>query len=59
GVGTLTEQGGPRRKNAPVALDESEILRRGLDTALTLVAERRARRTPAGAAWARDESTRS
>ena len=27
--------------------------------ALTLVAERRARRTPAGAAWARDESTRS
>lgn len=26
--------------------------------ALTLVAERRARRTPAGAAWARDESTR-
>lgn len=28
----MTEQGGPRRKNAPVALDESEILRRGLDT---------------------------
>ncbi|WP_116069019.1 glycosyltransferase [Asanoa ferruginea] len=27
--------------------------------ALTLLAERRARRTPAGAAWARDESTRS